>query len=232
MAAIGAQKIKKWHVSLPLPSIPVAEFHFKSVGFKSSHLKNRIRVRDQDGTGFQPAGMLSHVEDSKPGTSAGVGPKDINYIFSVGAPLTNLNPVMVAADLTRIEHRQIAGLDQAGIFTDGSFGGTVYGNAIIVELFQGTATDTAHHDAVHPTPTQGRHGIAGTVIVLLVRVFEGLHRFRIQIDKYKKGCGTEMAVNITVYPFVFYYRKSDFHFTGSPSHHASHCMANDSPQMD
>jgi hypothetical protein len=48
---------------------------------------------------------------------------------SVGT-LTNLNPVMVAADLAWLKHRQVAGLDQPGIFPNGSFNGPVNGNAV------------------------------------------------------------------------------------------------------
>jgi hypothetical protein len=125
--------------------------------------------------------------------------------------------VVVAADLSRVEYRQIAGFDQAGIFLNGSFSGPIDGNTVIVELFQGTAADTAHHNAIHLTPPQGGQGIAGAVIVILIRIFEGFYRVRIQIDKYKKGRGPEMAVNVTVEAFVFCYRKSDFHFGASPS---------------
>jgi hypothetical protein len=149
----------------------------------------------------------------------------------VGAP-TDLHPVMVAADLARIENRQFASLDHAGIFPNGSFNSPVDLNTVGVQFFKGAAADTSHHHTIHPAPPQGTHGIAVTMLMVLIRIFEDLIRIRIQVYKYKKGRRPEMAVNDTVQSSVFFYRKSDFHFNGPPSYHANHCMAYDFLQVD
>jgi hypothetical protein len=123
----------------------------------------------------------------------------------------NLNPVVVAADLAGFEDRQAAGLDQTGIFPNGPLNGAVNGNAIVVQFFQGATADTSHDNPIHRMPPQGCHGVAGTMLMVLVRVREGFYGIRIQIHKDKKRRRPEMAVNVTIDTLVFNYRKSDFH---------------------
>jgi hypothetical protein len=42
----------------------------------TSHLKKRILVQDQGGSGFQTGGILAYVEDLKPGYNKDIGPKN------------------------------------------------------------------------------------------------------------------------------------------------------------
>jgi hypothetical protein len=115
----------------------------------------------------------------------------------------DLDAMVVTARLIGFEHRQVAGLDQTGILLHGSLDGPVDGNAVVVEFFQGTTADASYHDSIHLLPTEGGHGIAGTMLMILVWVFESFNGVRIQVHKDKEGCGTEMVVDIAVNTVVF-----------------------------
>ena len=54
----------------------------KSSANTRSHLKIRILVQGQGGAEFQPADILTYVEDLKQGPNAEIGPKDFFEIAS------------------------------------------------------------------------------------------------------------------------------------------------------
>ena len=60
-----------------------------------SHLKNRIFVQSQGGSKFQPAGILTYVEDLKRGPNAGFGLKDIFEMASKNSRGFTLIELMV-----------------------------------------------------------------------------------------------------------------------------------------
>jgi len=124
----------------------------------------------------------------------------------------DLDAVMMPANLARFKHRQRAGFDHACIFRNGPFLVSVVGDAVVVELLQGTAADASHNDPIHLTPAQGSHGVACAVLMILVGIVEDFNRVRLHVHKHKIRRRSKMAVHITVDPFVFYYRKSNFHF--------------------
>jgi hypothetical protein len=72
---------------------------------------------------------------------------------------SDLNPMVVTANLIGFENREVAGLDQTGIFLHGAFNGPVDGNSIAVEFFQGAVADAPHHDPIHLAPPRAVMGL-------------------------------------------------------------------------
>jgi hypothetical protein len=168
------------------------------------------------------AGCL--VEHQHLGHMAAIGAQKIKQWHAVSPLLLmtsvgtfpDLHPMMMPAHLARFEHRQIAGFDQEGIFFYTAFNGPVNGDAVVVELFQGTAADPADHDPVHQTPAQCTQRVAVAVLMVLIGIFENLYGIPIDVDKHKKRRRSEMAMDDAVQSFIFKYGKCNFHFRGSP----------------
>lgn len=119
--------------------------------------------------------------------------------------------LMALAGELGAELRQFAFLNHFDILADRSFDSPVNGDSFGEQFIEGSKTNSGHDDAVHLAPPQRFEGLAHSVCVMLIPVFDFFHLHCIQIHDDEPGGGPEMAENLAFHPLKMFRWNTDFH---------------------
>ncbi len=118
---------------------------------------------------------------------------------------------MALASELGAELRQLAFLNHFDILADRSFNGPVNRNSFGEQFIEGSKAYSGHDDAVHFAPPQRFEGLAHSMCVMLIPVFDFFHLHCIQVHDDEPGSGPEMAENTAFHSLKMFRWNTDFH---------------------
>jgi hypothetical protein len=125
---------------------------------------------------------------------------------------TLANPVLVSfTSVIQSELREFTILDKRKVFRNSALYRPIGFDTLFGQFFQGTSTNTTHHNSVNGFATKSDQRLALPVSMAEIMVVDSFLFTGFGIHDDEKASRTEMAVYRTFNPFVLLRWKGNFH---------------------
>jgi hypothetical protein len=122
------------------------------------------------------------------------------------------NPVLVSfASVIQGKLRQFTILEERKVFRYSAFCRPIGFDTLFGQFFQGTATNTTHHNSINGFATKSDQRLALPVSMVEIMVVDSFLFTGFGIHDDEKASRAEMAVYLTFNPFILLRWKGNFH---------------------